>query len=214
MKLIPYKIRRYWLYQLGSRYHHGHRVHSPFVFDLITNVLEVRHPYYCYEEIEPQRRRLKRRVRRQCLPRKYAQMLFRLVNRFQPKCLLEFGQGDGLTAQYLGRAARIPNAAYLDQVTDAAQVRQLLEKVSPEGFCLFYRDLSPQGLQTALEECLEKAGPDTVLVVFGIRDNRGKARVWQQCLANDRVTLSLDMNRVGLVFFRPEQVRRCYLYRY
>jgi len=38
--------------------HGGYGVHSPFVFDLITNVIEEQMPYYCYEQLHTVRLQL------------------------------------------------------------------------------------------------------------------------------------------------------------
>ncbi len=47
-----YWHKQYWKHLFQARHRHGHGVHSPFLFDLIVNVIEEKWPYYCYEEIE------------------------------------------------------------------------------------------------------------------------------------------------------------------
>ncbi len=60
---------------------HGYGVHSPFAYDLITQVLRQRLPYYAYSELDRTLPRLARRKRRYC------RLLFRLANRWQPQTI-------------------------------------------------------------------------------------------------------------------------------
>lgn len=80
----------------------GYGVHSPFVFDLITNVLEERHGYYAYTELKAARlmlqdaAKMKNAVKRQSLSRHECEWLFRLANRFKPCRIIMVGSGAGL----------------------------------------------------------------------------------------------------------------------
>ena len=71
----------------------GYGVHSPFVFDLITNVLEESRGYYAYARLHaahalaPPHDRLSLR---EC------QWLFRLANRFHPQRIITVGTASGL----------------------------------------------------------------------------------------------------------------------
>jgi predicted O-methyltransferase YrrM len=108
-----------------------HRVHSPFVYGLVTEVLCDRKRYYAFEPIEAQRARwrasdatievndlgagsksLKKRQRRvkdiaqTSLKRpKHARMLFRLIQYCHFKRVLELGTSLGVTTAYLAAAA-------------------------------------------------------------------------------------------------------------
>lgn len=99
-----YRTRAKWHYYKKSRYRKGYGVHSPFAFYLITRIFEEKYPYYAYAEIEELRARLKKAERRDCLPVKEAQLLFRLLNYVQPYALAEFGRSDGMTTRYIERA--------------------------------------------------------------------------------------------------------------
>ncbi|MDR3268724.1 MAG: SAM-dependent methyltransferase [Tannerella sp.] len=90
----------------------GYGVHSPFVFDLITNVIEERHPYYYYQDLATARLQLLRNerpvncrgrqttirkaVRRHCISKKEGELLFRLANRYKPRSVLTVGSSMGL----------------------------------------------------------------------------------------------------------------------
>ncbi|MDR1381406.1 MAG: hypothetical protein LBJ47_08010 [Tannerella sp.] len=91
----------------------GYGVHSPFAFDLITNVIEEKRPFYCYEMLDNMRLQLRREsrclrcgdreltakqaLRRLCFSAQGYRLLFRLANRFHPGKILAVGSGMGLT---------------------------------------------------------------------------------------------------------------------
>lgn len=102
----------------------GFGVHSPFVYNLITKVIEEKCSYYCFYDIELVRRQLyyretffpwidRRRekqpaklaigeiVRREAVGKKQGALLFRLANYFKPKHILQVGGSVGLSTLYL-----------------------------------------------------------------------------------------------------------------
>ena len=107
------------------RYRKGHGVHSPFVFNLITKVIEESLPYYRFHEIELERRKLhycleelsytdkKGRkekkhtatvsaiVAQEAIKQKQGMLLFRLANFFKYKKMLQIGTGVGISTLYL-----------------------------------------------------------------------------------------------------------------
>lgn len=105
----------------------GHGIHSPFVYDLLTNVIENDNQYYIFADIENLRnqllrskqkmivsdlgagsalkntreRSIKKIVKHSAKNRKYGQLLFRLVHHFKPEILLELGTSLGFSSAYL-----------------------------------------------------------------------------------------------------------------
>ena len=119
--------KKYLHYYITASNGKGHGVHSPFVFDFIKNVKNDKKEYTCYEMIEQQRKKLladetiidvedfgagssvmktnKRAVKNiaqsSLKPKKYAQLLFRMVQHYQPKTIIELGTSLGITTSYL-----------------------------------------------------------------------------------------------------------------
>lgn len=104
-------------YILHAHYWHGHRVHSPYTFDLITNVIYADYPYYSFTTIEKCRRELinskkiiqlstrtttigKELIRSSKTPR-HAQLLQRLAAHIDAKNIIELGTNMGISTMYL-----------------------------------------------------------------------------------------------------------------
>ena len=109
-----------------------HKVHSPFVFDLIVDVFENDNSYYAFPAVElirkkllltkrtltvedmgagsrvfkTNQRKIKDIVKHSAQEPKYAQLLFKLVNYYQSNTILELGTSLGLTTAYLAKARK------------------------------------------------------------------------------------------------------------
>jgi predicted O-methyltransferase YrrM len=129
----------YSKFQLGLKYLHycltasnskGHGIHSPFVFEFITKVLNDKTIYPAYQQVEDLRQQLlnDKRVliiddlgagstvsktntrtiasiaRNAAKPEKFGQLLYRMVKYYQPETILELGTSLGITTSYLAKA--------------------------------------------------------------------------------------------------------------
>jgi predicted O-methyltransferase YrrM len=121
---IAFKYLQYYLTASNSK---GHGIHSPFVFDFVTNVLNDDRNFYCYDSIEKLRQSLlkdktvleiqdfgagstvaksnKRRVsdisKSALKPEKFGKLLFRMVNHYTAYTIVELGTSLGITTSYL-----------------------------------------------------------------------------------------------------------------
>jgi predicted O-methyltransferase YrrM len=120
-------ILRYLRYQLGAIDKFG--IHSPFVYDLVTQVLEDSSSYGAYKEIEQLKKDLlqkndrievtdygagskadKQNIRsirsltkHSSKPKKYGRLLYRLARYLKPGIILELGTAMGLSSAYLSK---------------------------------------------------------------------------------------------------------------
>ncbi len=139
-------IYNYIIYLFKSTDEHG--VHSPFVFDLLTNVIYNKTEYYVYKEVESLREKLKHspetvhcidlgagshlsksntRTVKQLIdysvkPAKYSQLLFRLTNHFQPANIIELGTSIGITAAYIAKANTKANVITIEGCPEIAAI--------------------------------------------------------------------------------------------
>lgn len=137
-------IKEYIKFQFTAKHHKGHGVHSPFVFSLIEDVLNEKHPFYAFKSIESARTNLLSdhsviyvndhgtgssrnrkisEIARQCLKsKKEAQMLFRLACQMQPRNILELGTSLGITTLYLSSARPSANIYTIEGCPNIANI--------------------------------------------------------------------------------------------
>lgn len=122
---------KYLNYYLTAANGKGHGIHSPFVYDLITKVLNDRKDYPAYAPIEQLRRTLRRDpteleiedmgagsvyaatkkrsvasiARHAAKPPKLGQLLYRIARHYSPAAVLELGTSLGLSTAYLAAGA-------------------------------------------------------------------------------------------------------------
>lgn len=119
-KYIRYKTRSFT----------DHDLHSPFVFDLYTELIRNKHQHYDFETLDEVRRSLlnnpqvievtdfgagsrvfksnqrqvKAIARHGISQKKYAEFIYRFANKFKPKHIVELGTSLGLGTLYLAKA--------------------------------------------------------------------------------------------------------------
>lgn len=144
---LAQKYLRYYLEAANGK---GHGVHSPFVFKLITEVLNDNRTYYCYNAIETLRNQLlndsskiiiedfgagsrvektKERsinaiAQSSLKPKKFSQLLFRIAHYLQPQHILELGTSLGITTAYLSSACPKANLITMEGANTVATIAQ------------------------------------------------------------------------------------------
>ncbi|MEJ8818725.1 O-methyltransferase [Lacibacter sp. H407] len=255
----------YSSFQLGKKYLNyyftaangkGHGIHSPFVFDLVVNVLNDKTNYAAYKEIELQRSLLlgnetiitvedfgagstkgltKQRVVQQIAatslkPKKYAQLLYRFVNYFQPTQILELGTSLGITTAYLAKAKPTAVVTTMEGSYTIAKIaeenfqRLLLQNIrivtgnfdetlastiasASQSFNFVFIDGNHRKEPTLryFEQLLAKADSNTVFVFDDIHWSKEMEEAWEHLKQHASVTLTIDLFFIGLVFLRKEQ---------
>lgn len=131
------KFIKYYNKASNSR---GHGIHSPFVFQFITKILNDKTKYADYKKVESLRKTLlsdptilsikdlgagsaanntKERsissiASHSVKPGKFGQLLFRMVKQYQPQTILELGTSLGVTTSYLSLANPTANVITLE----------------------------------------------------------------------------------------------------
>ncbi|MBC5774865.1 class I SAM-dependent methyltransferase [Pontibacter sp. KCTC 32443] len=243
----------YLLYRVRSFKLHG--VHSPFVFNLYNQVILHNGAFYAYPRVEAVRedllldnrtievtdlgagsntikyknRKISDISRTSLKPAKYSQLLFRLVNYYQPKYVFELGTSLGITTAYLAEAARkahvytfegCPNIAkeakknfdylHLRNITQISgnldeTLKLQLEQIPQLDFAFFDGNHRYEPTMYYFEQCLAKAHEKSVFVIDDIYWSSEMKRVWQEIKKHPQVGQTIDLYFVGLVFFRTSQ---------
>jgi predicted O-methyltransferase YrrM len=213
----------------------GHGVHSPFVYNLITKVIDERCPYYRFSDIERLRRQLpsKEQAAHKAIRPKQDALLFRLTHYFRSKHIVQIGASTGLSTLYLTSYARGVKCITLEKLPEQAAVARwvyeqagctwvdlrvgdysallpgILEEMGTVDFVFFNtgREVSDASL---FDTCAKYAKADTVFVFEGIKNSRSMRGLWKMICARPDVTVTIDLYSMGLVFFNKKLHKRNY----
>lgn len=155
-----YRASQFARYLLKAQTAHG--IHSPFVYDFVTQIIYAEKQYYAYEELEkwrnavlsdprslqirdfgassvhePVTEQVGERAKRIGLPLKYLKLLYKMVTRYNRKHILELGTGFGITAGYLSKAASSAHITTVEGCPQTADVaRENLTKIGADNVAL------------------------------------------------------------------------------
>jgi len=208
----------------------GYGIHSPFVFDLITNVLEESRGYYAYTRLHAAHALADPHDR---LPLRDSRWLFRLANRFHPRHLVIVGTGGGLTPLSLTAyvSSGLHTIALEECPTSADTVRTLLhdrttspievrcgryEAELPKSLIEYGRpdcivlDVPSNRLASLFDCCAGHLSEETMLLIRSIHATPLARNTWQAICAHPSATVCVDAYTWGIVFFRPGLPRQIF----
>jgi predicted O-methyltransferase YrrM len=244
------KYARYYFTAANGK---GHGVHSPFVFNFIKFVLRDSRHYYCYDPVEQLRNQLlkdnsvievedfgagsaviksnsrvvKAIAQSSLKPKKFAQLLFRMVNYYQPHNVVELGTSLGITTAYLAagnsnaptytcegaksiagiaqqnfRQLLLSNTILL-QGDFAKTLPILLESLDKVDFAFIDGNHRQAPTLQYFELLLQKTHSSSILVFDDIHWSAEMEAAWATIQQHPAVTLSIDLFFIGIVFFDP-----------
>lgn len=232
----------------------GHGVHSPFVFEFITRVLNDNRRFYAFDGIEKIRTQLlsnhklieiqdfgagsrvaKTNTRKisdvakgSLKPAKYSQLLFRMIDYYGPKQIIELGTSLGITTAYLASANPAAKVTTFEGSGTIAQIAKqnhgslgLANITLREGnfdeelprwlaqnkkvdFAFIDGNHAYKPTMAYFEALLDVVEDHSILVFDDIHWSKEMEAAWAQISAHPRVTLSIDLFFIGVVFFRKE----------
>ncbi|MCD4794470.1 MAG: class I SAM-dependent methyltransferase [Bacteroidales bacterium] len=121
------QLIKYLKYKLTAKHRKGYSIHSPFLYDLIRNVICKKTNYYALDDIAQLRyellscnetievidfgagskvfksniRKIKDIAKYSAINEKFGEMMFRLIDYFKPQTVLELGTSLGIGTSYL-----------------------------------------------------------------------------------------------------------------
>jgi len=245
------KYFNYWITASNGK---GHGMHSPFVFEFITKILNDRTAYTEYEKVEALRDQLlndttvlevedfgagsvidkknKRSIssiaKNAAKPKKFGQLLFRMVKRYQPKTILELGTSLGITTSYLSLAkpdARLITMEGSKEIADVAKqnfnaielknveliegnfdntLSSVVRGLPSVDFSFIDGNHRQEPTERYFKELLAKTNNNSILVFDDIHWSSEMEAAWETIKNNAAVTCSIDLFFIGIVFFRKE----------
>jgi len=225
------------------------------MFSLYSDVISSQPPYYFYERVEEMRSNLlaskqtiviedygagskkhrsnsKRAVsdiaRHSLKPAKYGQLLFRLVNAYKPKNILELGTSLGITTSYLAGADSGIQVVSVEGCPQTAAVAKtvlqdlnivnvdlvnakfddflpdFLEKTPSLDFVFFDGNHTKTATLHYFELCLEKSHDNSLFIFDDIHWSKGMEEAWVIIKDHAKVKATVDLYGVGLVIFNKD----------
>lgn len=159
---------------------------------------------------------------------KFARVLYHMIRRYEIDSVLELGTSLGLTTRYLALAgeqvkvqtiegapalavhtsAAFQKESYLNIKTLVGDFNDVLPTAiaGMKGRKLFFVDGNHQYPPTIkyFETILEVCGEEDILVFDDIHWSRGMEKAWQEIKNNERVTCSINLFFIGIVFLRKD----------
>ena len=170
--------------------------------------------------------------------KKQARLLYRLTQKFQPKTLLEMGTAAGFSASYLKfpipesemiSMEGCPNLASVAEETFKAlkiknvEVRtgdfeqtlpEILREIKTLDFVFFDGNHKKEATLNYFSQCMERITENSMFVFDDIHWSPGMNEAWNIIKNDPRVTLSIDLFWLGLIFFRQGSPKQDFTIRY
>jgi predicted O-methyltransferase YrrM len=246
-----FQIKSYLKFLWHSK--NEHAVHSPFVFTLITkcfydtkskpeyavlkeyrnsllknhNTIEVTDFGAGSKVFKSNKREISQIAKTAGISPKRAELLFRIVNYFQPESVLEIGTSLGLATSALSlgnpnvkitTVEGCPQTAKIAQEqfkkfdltninSEVTEFNAYLSKLQTLNFKLIYFDGNHQKQATLdyFELLLPTITNETVWIFDDIQWSSEMEEAWEIIKKHPKVTVTIDTFQWGLVFFRREQ---------
>lgn len=256
------KAKSYVSHFLKSTNEHG--VHSPFVFNLINHVIYSNQEYYDFEKLNrffdkvraneqsvaiidlgagsakgnTEQKKIGKIARVAGKNKKQGELLFKLVNYFNPKNILELGTSVGIGTSYLASANKKtpiytiegnPNVLavakknfellHLKNIKPIVgnfdnELPKLLNELDTFDFVYFDGNHKKEPTLNYFEMCLKKHNKLSVFVFDDINWSAEMQDAWNIIKTNKNVTVTVDLYYLGLVFFRTDQQKQHFKIRF
>ncbi len=251
MKKLKF-ILRYLAYLRKSKTKYS--IHSPFVYDFITNVLEDKTKYNAYKLVEEQRKKLRKNnspvevidfgavakmpystyfrkvkqiARKTEQPKKFSKLLFRLSKFAEPKHMIELGTSLGLSTISLSlgspecKIKTIEGCASVASIADENFKKLKLEnidilignfdKILPKllkgvdnklDFVFFDGNHRKEPTIEYFKKCIQHVNNHSVFVFDDIHWSSDMEEAWDYIKSHDKISITIDLFFMGIVFFR------------
>jgi predicted O-methyltransferase YrrM len=242
-------VKKYLHYYFTASNGKGHGIHSPFIFDFIKNVLNDKKEFDCYALIEKERKALldnttvievedfgagsaviktKSRIVKDIAasslkPKKFSQLLFRMVQHYQPNTILELGTSFGITTAYLAlgnNKAKVYTCEGASSIAVIAQ--QTFKKLQLQYVNLQQGDFAATLPQVLFQEpvidfvfidgnhrkaptleyffkLLHHVTPNTIFIFDDIHWSAEMEAAWAEIQQHSQVMLTIDLFFIGIV---------------
>jgi len=238
-------------YYLTSGHKRGHGIHSPFIFNTVTGVIQNKTAPEIVNKVEKIRSELKKDkrviqlsdlgagslkgknnfrrisdiVRYSSVSRKYGALLSRFASSVNGRPIIELGTSLGISTLYLARGApgsvvhTVEGCKNLSEIAGETfsrantknvrqyqgsfdeQLAKLIPKISGPGLIFIDGDHRKESLLRYHSVLFGNAGKDTIIIIDDIHLTPGMESGWKEIKNSSEVSVSIDLLRMGILFF-------------
>jgi hypothetical protein len=166
---FPIRLYKYFNYYFIASNGKGHGVHSPFVFNFISTILNN-----------------KELIKEVPSSNKYRTLVNCMVAFYKPIALME------LELNPLNKA----------------NVLEEIEKANTIGLLYLKQNKNTADLMLYFKTALKKINTHSILIFDSIHSSKEMEASWEQIKMHKEVKLTIDVYKLGIVFFRKEQLEK------
>lgn len=201
MSLFKIKIFVNWLvYRLIRPHRGGHGIHSPFLYQFVTQVL--------YNKLINKSARKETRNISGRYKTRYGRLFYKMSQYFQPKTIVVVGTNFA-TAYF---RAGIFNANIIEIEANNLHINRLqsaLDEVKTFDFLYVDCNVMNNDVKAVFFQSSLYSDNSSVIIFDNICANEGVWKAWQEICSSEQVSLSLDLFTIGIVFFN-EKLKKQY----
>ena len=177
-------------------------------------------------------------ARRSLKEAKYGQLLFRIVNSFTCQNVLELGTSLGITTSYLASVSRKTSCTTIEGCAETAKVaadgfkklgldnvNQIIgniDEILPDvlddntnlDFVFIDANHRYEPLMRYFEQILPNLNDNSVLIVDDLYWSAEMEKAWKSIKKHPKVSATIDLFQLGIVFFNPQLNKKDYKMRY
>ena len=254
-----FEVREYLNFLIMSTNQHG--VHSPFVFDLVTKCFYDKKHYSTYKNLKNYRadlvsdksfisisdfgagsrvfksneRQISQIAKTSAISASRAKLLYRLINYFNPKEILEIGTSLGIATASMAFADKKTSITTIEGCPETAAVAEkqfenfnfdnvnlictqfddYFKKIDSEKFDLIYFDgnHTKEATLSYFNSLLRTTNNETCWIFDDIHWSEEMQQAWIEIKSHPLVTVTIDTFQWGFVFFRKEQQKENFIIR-
>ena len=241
---MKYSILSRIKYLSKAQHRGGHGIHSPFLFHLITTVIENKQQNAEYKiinklhtnslnllnqrqdlpfnqnsgeaiNITDHPRKLSKKLE---LPRRFHEMIFRLIREFKPAAIIHYGPTIGINSGVMALANPLTPVYQIteDHIYDLLAQDLLMDPgltnlcflpqdsvppVRPEFVMINYPE-NPERNKILLQRCIHENGENDLIIIKGIHHSKEMEEIWKEMTLHTSVRVTLDLFETGIVLFR------------
>ncbi len=176
--------------------------------------------------------------RKSAVTEKYGRLLFRLVEHFKPDIIIELGTSLGISTLYLAKANPGSKVFTIEGCTTISEqavnnfnllnvtniglnigrfdiiLPDVISEAGKLDFAFIDGNHTCQATLSNFEMLLKIAHNDTVFVFDDIHWSSGMEKAWHEISEHERVTVSIDLFRMGIVFLKKELSKQKFVIRF